>query len=67
MEIVLNGEIKRLEKMQSISIDKLLEYLDISKEGTVVLLNEEIITKENYNAEIYEGFKIEVLRFVSGG
>lgn len=67
MEIILNGEKKELEKIQVISIDKLLEHLEISKEGTVVLLNEEIITKENYNVEIYEGFKVEVLRFVSGG
>lgn len=67
MQIILNGETKELEKIDVITVDKLLEYFDISREGTVVLINEEILTKENYNTEIYEGFKIEILRFVSGG
>ncbi|MGL5054387.1 MAG: sulfur carrier protein ThiS [Fusobacteriaceae bacterium] len=67
MQIILNGEAKDLEKIDVITVDKLLEYFDISREGTVVLINEEILTKENYNTEIYEGFKIEILRFVSGG
>lgn len=67
MQIILNGETKELEKIDVITVNKLLEYFDISREGTVVLINEEILTKENYNTEIYEGFKIEILRFVSGG
>ena len=67
MEIILNGETKELEKIEMITVEKLLEYFDISREGVVVLINEEILTKENYNTEIYEGFKVEVLRFVSGG
>lgn len=67
MKIILNGETKELEKIDVITVNKLLEYFDIFREGTVVLINEEILTKENYNTEIYEGFKVEILRFVSGG
>lgn len=67
MKIILNGETKELEKIEMITVEKFLEYFDISREGVVVLINEEILTKENYNTEIYEGFKVEVLRFVSGG
>lgn len=67
MKIILNGETKELEKIDVITVNKLLEYFDIFREGIVVLINEEILTKENYNTEIYEGFKVEILRFVSGG
>lgn len=67
MRIILNGESKDLEKVEIITVEKLLEYFDISREGVVVLINEEILAKENYTTEIYEGFKVEVLRFVSGG
>lgn len=65
INIKVNGDNITIEKNMSI-----LEYLNIlklDKDSVVVLLNDNILKKDEYNTELYENCVIEILRFVSGG
>jgi sulfur carrier protein len=65
MEITVNGEQKIVESM---SMVKLLESLDIDLRRVVVELNLEILPKAEYATTIVnEGDKIEIVHFVGGG
>lgn len=65
MEILLNGKSK---KIQSKDILSLVEELELVLEGLVILHNEEVIKKNDYERiKILENDKIELLNFVSGG
>lgn len=65
MEILLNGKTKKIAKAELLT---LVEELSLSLEGLVVLHNDIIIKKENYeNIVIKENDKLELLNFVSGG
>lgn len=65
MEILLNGKSKKIAKAELLT---LVEELSLSLEGLVVLHNDIIIKKENYeNIVIKENDKLELLNFVSGG
>ena len=70
MEIILNGKKHLLEK--ELSVKELLTSLEnewnIDLKGAVVLVNDDIIKKDNWEKfQIKENSEVEVLSFVSGG
>lgn len=70
MEIILNGKKHLLEK--ELSVKELLTSLEnewnIDLKGAVVLVNDDIIKKDNWEKfQINENAEVEVLSFVSGG
>ena len=70
MEIILNGKKHLLEK--ELSVKELLTSLEnewtIDLKGAVVLVNDDIIKKDNWEEfQIKENAEVEVLSFVSGG
>ncbi|MBN1970606.1 MAG: sulfur carrier protein ThiS [Candidatus Delongbacteria bacterium] len=66
MIITLNGESKKLE--DNISIQQLLDLLNLKKETVVAELNGEIIVTENFDKTIiYNDAVLELIRFVGGG
>ncbi|MCF2639260.1 sulfur carrier protein ThiS [uncultured Fusobacterium sp.] len=70
MEIILNGKKHLLEK--ELSVKELLTSLEnewnIDLKGAVVLVNDDIIKKDNWEKfQIKENAEVEVLSFVSGG
>ena len=70
MEIILNGKKHLLEK--ELSVKKLLTSLEnewnIDLKGAVVLVNDDIIKKDDWEKfQIKENAEVEVLSFVSGG
>lgn len=70
MQIVLNGVSENIEKEILISefIEKLSSEKNINLSGAVVLLNDELIKRDNWkDVSIKENDEIEVLTFVSGG
>lgn len=70
MKIVLNGVSENVEKEIPISefIQKLSQEKEINLSGAVVLLNDELIKRDNWkDVTIKEHDEIEVLTFVSGG
>lgn len=70
MQIILNGVSENIEKEMLISefIEKLSSEKNINLSGAVVLLNDELIKRDNWkDVSIKENDEIEVLTFVSGG
>lgn len=70
MQIVLNGVSENIEKEMLISefIEKLSSEKNINLSGAVVLLNDELIKRDNWkDVSIKENDEMEVLTFVSGG
>lgn len=70
MKILLNG--KEREVQTESSVQELLEQLSkehkLSLEGSVVLYNDTLLKKENWNTtKVEASSKIDVLSFVSGG
>lgn len=70
MEIILNGKKHLLEK--ELSVKELLTSLEnewnIDLKGAVVLVNDDIIKKDDWEKfQIKENAEVEVLSFVSGG
>lgn len=70
MEIILNGKKYLLEK--ELSVKELLTSLEnewnIDLKGAVVLVNDDIIKKDDWEKfQIKENAEVEVLSFVSGG
>lgn len=70
MEIILNGKKHLFEK--ELSVKELLTSLEnewnIDLKGAVVLVNDDIIKKDNWEEfQIKENAEVEVLSFVSGG
>ena len=70
MEIILYGKKHLLEK--ELSVKELLTSLEnewnIDLKGAVVLVNDDIIKKDNWEEfQIKENAEVEVLSFVSGG
>lgn len=65
MEIKLNG---KSEKLTTTSLMAFLEEKKLKLEGLVVLLNDEILKKEDFEGiTLKENDALEVLNFVSGG
>lgn len=70
MQIVLNGVSESIEKEMKISefVQKLSQEKEINLSGAVILLNDELIKRDNWkNIIIKENDELEVLTFVSGG
>lgn len=65
MKFYLNGESTPLTN--SLTISTLCKNLEINLDGTVILLNGDILQKYQYYFPIKENDKVEILRFVSGG
>lgn len=61
----LNGENSSIET--NITINEYLNSLNLDINSVVVLLNNKVLEKSEYNCKIYENCEIEILRFVSGG
>lgn len=71
MNIILNGEKYEISK-DSITVEELLNELsvkwNIDLSGAVVLVNDEIVKKNDWKTEkIAKDYHLEVLSFVSGG
>lgn len=64
--MIVNG--KEMNFEENITIDELLNKLNLSKDKVVVELNLEIISKEEYSTRlINHEDKIEIVSFVGGG
>lgn len=65
MEIKVNG---KSEKLTTTSLIAFLEEKKLKLEGLVVLLNDEVLKKEEFEGvSLKENDALEVLNFVSGG
>jgi sulfur carrier protein len=65
MEIILNGEIK---KVKAENIYDLVKSLEIDSDGVVILHNDEIVKKKFWSeSNLNVKDSVEVLYFVSGG
>lgn len=70
MEIILNGEKTTISPKENLLqyIKELSHQWEISLDGAVVLINDQIVKKDNWkNTLISDGDLLEVLSFVSGG
>jgi thiamine biosynthesis protein ThiS len=66
MKIVVNGEDKEIAN--GLSLDGLLEQLQIRPARVVVELNRNIVSRDVYGATmLVEGDKLEIVHFVGGG
>jgi thiamine biosynthesis protein ThiS len=66
MNITLNGEKKQVA--DNITVDGLLESLNIQHQRVAVELNEMIVKKDRYGETIIsEGDALEVVSFMGGG
>ncbi len=66
MNVKLNGKKEVLK--ENINLEEALNEKNILGDGTVVLINEKVVKKENRkNVTICENDEIEILNFVSGG
>lgn len=65
MEFYLNGK-KYLS--ESTSIKELIAELNLSLNGLVILINDNVVKKDSYDTYyLKESDKLEILNFVSGG
>jgi thiamine biosynthesis protein ThiS len=65
MEIILNGEVKKIEAE---NICDLVKSLELDSSGVVILHNDEIVKKDLWSASnLSVKDSVEVLYFVSGG
>lgn len=66
MLIILNGE--NVETKDGSSVGQLLTNLGIGSERVAVELNQEIVPKAGYSAQMLsDGDRIEIVHFVGGG
>lgn len=66
INITINSKEERLEK--EMDVMTFLSKKGIKKDSVVVLINEDVIKKDDFErVMIKDGNKIEILRFVSGG
>ena len=66
MKIAVNGEDKEIAN--GLSLDGLLEQLQIRPARVVVELNRNIVSRDAYGATmLVEGDKLEIVHFVGGG
>lgn len=71
MEIILNGE-KYILPKEGMSVQEIIDELSskwkIDLSGAVVLVNDEIVKKNEWkNEKVASNYHLEVLSFVSGG
>ena len=66
MNLIVNGE--KMEFESGKNIDEILAILGVEAKIFAVVLNANLIKKENYKSTIpNEGDKIEMLQFMGGG
>jgi thiamine biosynthesis protein ThiS len=66
IHIKINGKDEKLK--EDIDITTYLSQKGIKKESIVVVINEDVVKKENFEKVIIkDGDIVEILRFVSGG
>jgi len=66
MKIVVNG--KELEYKDNITVEDILNNLNIKEKVMAVAVNMEIVKKDNWKIfKVKNGDKIELLHFVGGG
>ncbi len=66
MQIIINGEEKEINS--DISIDKLIEVLNIDSKKIAIECNLEIIPRSEYSTTIIsDGDKLEIVHFIGGG
>ena len=66
MNLIINGEKKSFDK--SLTIEQIMDTLQIKDKVMACAVNMQIIKKENWNSFIpNENDKIELLQFVGGG
>lgn len=65
MNFKFNGESISLDSAST--IQEFIHSLNLNTNGLIVLLNDNIIKKENLDIVIEEGYSIEILNFVCGG
>lgn len=66
MKIIINGETK--EVSSAMSVEELLNDLQIYDKVMAIAINMEIVKKDNWAThKIKDGDKIEALEFVGGG
>ncbi|MFD3156240.1 sulfur carrier protein ThiS [Haloimpatiens sp. FM7330] len=64
--MIING--KEMDFESQITIEKMLEKLNVSKDKVVVEVNFEIIPKEKYKDRVLnKEDKVEIVAFVGGG
>lgn len=65
MNFKFNGESISLDSTSTIK--EFIHSLNLNTDGLIILFNDNIIKKENFDITIEEGCSIEVLNFVCGG
>jgi len=66
MKLAVNGEDKEIAN--GLSLDGLLEQLQIRPDRVVVELNRNIVSRDAYSTTmLVEGDKLEIVHFVGGG
>ena len=66
MAVTVNGKI--IEGLDGLSIESLLEKLQIKRDFTAVSLNGEVVRRETYDTTIIRDHdKVEIVRPVGGG
>jgi sulfur carrier protein len=66
MEIILNGTKIAIDKTRTVAW--LLDNLEISRPGTAVAINGEILPKDIFDDHaLAEGDKVDILRAIGGG
>jgi sulfur carrier protein len=66
MQLTINGTLK--EYQEPLTVQQLLQHLQLSQERVVVELNREILAPEMHiNTELKAGDTLELVQFVGGG
>ena len=66
MRVMVNGE--AMEVPEGVSVDGLLDHLNVKREYTAVALNREITPKAQYaDTRLKDGDKVEIVRPMGGG
>ena len=66
MTITLNGEKKKVP--EAVTVQGLLEFLNVQHQRVAVELNLEIVKKDRYgSAALKEGDNVEIVSFMGGG
>ncbi len=66
MQVTINGE--KRELAESLTIDKLIDKLELANQKIAVELNKEIVRKKDWETiSVNNADRIEIVHFVGGG
>lgn len=66
MQVTLNG--RPYEADENVSIESLLEKLDLSGQRLALLLDDEVVRKASFpDVRLSEGCRVEIVQMVGGG